>query len=130
LEKGSGRRIVVIGCQIGLAMGLALVVAGALWQALARPEHVWSEAKAEEFRQAQTVWHNLQYDDSGLPSSERADLAKQREAAQRHFEGIQADLERAISTHRHRGTRLMYSGLAAMVFFGVGYLSAREPDHS
>jgi hypothetical protein len=48
------------------------------------------------------------------------------DASQREFERIQAELADPITTHRHRGTRLMYAGLAAMVLFGVGYLSSRE----
>jgi hypothetical protein len=122
----SSRRFAGVICQGGLVVGMLLVVAGALWQAFAKPENVWSEAKAEEFRKTRAAWHDLQYNDPTTDSaSESADRAAQRKAAQRQFEKIQAELDDAITTHRHRGTRLMYAGLAAIVLFGVGYLSAR-----
>ena len=127
VANGSRRRVIGIVCQAGLIVGMMLVLGGAFWQALAKPEHVWSETKAEEFRKAQTVWHDLQYNDPRQPSApESAERAAQRKAAQRQFEKIQAELDVAITTHRYRGTRLMYAGLAAMVLFGVGYLSERE----
>ena len=124
---GSRRRTVRIVCQVGLVIGMLLVLAGAAWQTLAKPEHVWSPKQAEEFREARTAWHNLQYGDPQQPSAlESAGRAAQREAAQRRFEQVHDELEDAIATHRHRGTRLMHSGLAAMVLFGVGYLSSRD----
>jgi hypothetical protein len=126
VSNGSSRRIGTMVCQAGLVAGTLIVVAGALWQTFARPEHVWPEAKAEEFRSARTAWHDLVYNDPEQPTApESAERAAQREAAQKRFEQIQAELEDAISTHRHRGTRLMYAGLAVIVLFGVGYLSVR-----
>src|SRR5215213_6622035 len=102
---GSNHRVVSIVCRAGLGVGVLLVVAGALWQALAKPEDIWSESKAEEFLQARTRWHDLEYSDPHQPSAnESAERAAQRQAAQKRFEKIQAELNDAISTHRHRGT--------------------------
>jgi hypothetical protein len=127
VAKESSRRMLGVGCQAGLVVGMLLVLAGALWQAFAKPEYVWSDTKAEEYRKSRAVWHDLQYNDPRQPSApESADRAAQRVAAQRQFEQVQSELDKAIATHRHRGTRLMYAGLAAVVLFGVGYLSARE----
>ena len=82
----SSRRFVGVACQGGLVVGMMLVIAGALWQAFAKPENVWSEAKAEEFRRTRAAWHDLQYNDPTTSSaSESADRAAQRKAAQRQF---------------------------------------------
>ena len=117
---------VVIACQAGLVVGMLLILTGALWQIFAKPEHVWSESKAAELQEARTAWHDLTYSDPEAPSApESAERAAQREAARREFQRLQAELDEAVATHRHRGPRLMYAGLAAIVLFGVGYLSSR-----
>jgi hypothetical protein len=124
--SGSSRRIVPMVCQTGLALGVLVVLAGALWQTFAKPQHVWTMAKAEEYRAALSELHMLIYDDPSAPSApETPERAAARAAAKERFNRIQTELDDAIATHRHRGSRLMQAGLAVMVLFGVGYLSAR-----
>jgi hypothetical protein len=123
----SSNRLIVIACQAGLVVGMLLVLAGALWQIFARPEHVWSESKAAKLQAARTAWHDLTYSDPASPSApESPERAAQRAAARKNFEHLQSELDEAVDVHRQRGPRLMYAGLAAIVLFGVGYLSARR----
>lgn len=127
MATGSSNRRVVIACQAGLVVGMLLVLVGALWHVFAKPEHVWSESKAAELQAARTAWHDLTYSDPASPSApESPERAAKREAARKEFEQLQAELDEAVDVHRQRGPRLMYAGLAAIVLFGVGYLSARK----
>jgi hypothetical protein len=111
---------------------LALVVAGGLRKALARPEAAWSQQQATEFQAARNALHDLTYSESGAhgsngssdePSPER--LAKRAEAKAR-FDRIEAQLVEARSNYQRTGTWLFRLGLAAMIIFGIGYLSLQE----
>jgi hypothetical protein len=125
--SGSSRRVVPMICQAGLVVGMLVLLAGALWQNFARPQHVWTEDKAEQYRAAQSQLHTLIYDDPAAPSApESPERAAARDTAKERFNRIQQELDDAIETHRHRGARLMQAGLAAIVLFGVGYLSSRR----
>jgi hypothetical protein len=123
----SSRRTVEIICLGGLVLGVVLAVAGGAWQALVKPEHVWSQEEANQMQAARTEWHNLIYDDPQSPvAAESTARQRQREAAQRRFEEMQTELDSAIASRRYRGARLVYAGLAAMAAFGVGYLATRR----
>jgi hypothetical protein len=130
-SAGSSRRL-VIACQVGVALGLALVVAGGLRKVFARPEAAWSQEQAAEFQAARNALHDLTYNEPGNhgstrspdePSPER--LAKRAEAKAR-FDRIEARLVEARSNYQHTGTWLVRLGLAAVITFGLGYLMLQE----
>ena len=112
---------------VGMAVGIALVVAGLLWNAFAKPEHVWSKEQAEEFETARQIMHELTYDLPSAPASSNAS-AETREAqltaAKQRFEKIEADLAAAAARQQETGMWLTRMGLAAVVLFGIGYLAA------
>ena len=113
----------------GMALGVALVVAGLLWNALAKPEHVWSREQAIELETARHAMHELTYDFPQTPASpgNSADSREaQMAAAKRRFEKIEADLVAARSRQQQTGVWMIRMGLAALVLFGIGYLASRD----
>lgn len=111
----------------GMAIGIALIAAGLLWNAFAKPEHVWSKEQAEEFESARQIMHELTYDlpDSQTASNPSADSHEtQLDAAKLRFKKIEADLAAATSRQRETGAWLTRMGLAVVVLFGIGYLAA------
>lgn len=114
-------------CLTGMAIGIALVAAGSLWNALAKPEHVWSNEQASEFETARNAMHELTYDLPRTPASpdNSADSREaQMAAAKRRFEKIEADLAAARSRQQLTGVWMTRMGLAALVLFGLGYLTS------
>lgn len=122
---GRRDRRIAFACLAGLSVGVILIVAGGLWQLFAGPRLVWSPEQVREHRAARMAWHDLQYDEGAPDAAADTGRQAQIDAARARFERIQADLDSAIALHEGRGTRLIYVGLAAIVLFGVGYLSSR-----
>jgi hypothetical protein len=107
-------------------------MAGGLRKAFAKPEAAWSKQQAAEFQVARNALHDLTYNEPGNhgsnssadePSPER--LAKRIQAKAR-FDRIEAQLVEARSNYQRTGTWLVRLGLAAMITFGIGYLSLQE----
>lgn len=127
----SSRRMTVV-CQAGVFLGAALVLSGLLWKATLRPSSLWSPEQAKEFTDARNALHELSYDHegasgvAGMTSQAAADRKAARTAAQARFDRISADLEHARTTGQQRGNWLVRFGVAAVVLFGVGYLSSRR----
>lgn len=110
----------------GMALGIALIAAGLLWNALAKPEHVWSKEQADEFEAARHAMHDLTYDSPSTTSSGISADAREAQmaAAKQRFEKIEADLAVAASRQREAGVWMTRMGLAALVLFGLGYLAS------
>jgi hypothetical protein len=131
-NSGSSRRI-VIGCQIGIALGLALTVAGGLWNALARPDAAWSEKQAAEFKSARNALHDMTYNraedqrSDGSPGEPSKAQIAERAAAKARFDRIEAELAAARVGYHRTGMWLVRLGLAAMIVFGVGYFASHGP---
>jgi hypothetical protein len=113
-------------CIAGMAFGGALVAAGLLWNALAKPEHVWAREQALELEAARHQMHQLTYDSphvTASPGSSADSREAQMAAAKNRFEKIEADLTAARSRQQQTGVWMTRMGLAALVLFGLGYLA-------
>jgi hypothetical protein len=133
-HAASNRQALV--CLAGLLAGLLVTLAGLAWMVLAKPSHVWSPEQAAELKAAGDALHAARSRDPGeaqqgqQATPQAAGDASQAPpalaAAQARFDRIDAELESARTGRQRTGTWLLRLGLAAMVLFGVGYLSTRE----
>jgi hypothetical protein len=129
-REDSSRRMLVV-CQAAVFIGVAMIVAGFVSKATVRPSAVWSKEQAKELTDARNALHDLTYNHEAGPAtaktpSESTDRDAARAAAQARFDRIQADLEQAQTAGHQRGAWLIRIGLAAIVLFGIGYLSAQR----
>ncbi len=115
-------------------MGVALILGGFAWKATVRPSSVWSKEQAKELTDARNALHDLTYNHEDAPSAAKASRPSQspadrdaaHAAAQARFDRVQAELVQARSVGHERGAWLIRIGLAAVVLFGIGYLSSQQ----
>lgn len=113
---------------VGMGLGIALIAAGLLWNAFAKPAYFWSPEQAREYDSARNAMHQLTYDlpktssaSGGSPPSRDAEM----ELAKRRFEKIDAELAAARARREGTGVWMTRMGLAALVLFGLGYLASQ-----
>jgi hypothetical protein len=125
-DQSQPRRAVSRVCLAGAIAGALLVVSGAIWSAVARPQSVWTAAQADEYREAAAAAHAASdaHEGAGVQGGAESSADKSAAAKQR-FARIAAELENARFAKNKLGQLLVWIGLAGTAAFSVGYLASR-----
>jgi hypothetical protein len=129
-EAGDLRTRICLG---GMLLGVVMGTAGLFWGSWAKPSLVWTPEQAAEYQAAGEALHAARRMDGpssgGLDANAGAEgdeSDRRLAAAQERFDRIEAELGSAQTLRQRTGAWLRWLGLAAIVLFGVGYLSARK----
>jgi hypothetical protein len=120
-------------CLVGIAAGVLVVVAGALWPMLGVGHSVYTPEQAKKWELANTAVHAATLgrgpDGSVLPGADTPEGRQAAVAAAKKkygYEEARAELESARFAQDQLGKWLIGAGLAATVVFGIGYVASRN----
>jgi multidrug efflux pump subunit AcrA (membrane-fusion protein) len=114
----------------GSALGAALLISGVAWSTLAGGRAVYSVEQADEYEAAATALHAATsgHAAAGSPPVAAASAAAREAAvaaARERFDRARSTLDSARFAQNELGKWLMGIGLAAVIAFGVGYLTSQ-----
>jgi hypothetical protein len=120
-------------CLGGILFGVIVGAAGLFWSQWAKPSLVWTPEQAAEYQAAGEALHAARRVDPASSGDVHASAGAEGDepdrrlaAAQERFDKIEAKLAAAQTLRQRTGAWLRWLGLAAIVLFGVGYLSSRR----
>ncbi|MDC0934933.1 hypothetical protein OAS39_01510 [Pirellulales bacterium] len=126
-ESAENSRIAPNISLIGLLASAVLIVVGNLWSTFGQPEHVWSEAEAEEYAAASAALHNTTNHPGHGPGEDHSasDHEAEHSQARARFEKIREELDAAQYAKHDAGGLLIRIGLIGMACSGAMYLMTR-----
>lgn len=133
-QKKARPTLIGVICLVGCALAAMTIVAGVAWSVFGNARSLYTPEQAKEYEAAQVAVHaaTLGHVDGGASSPGEAPASSKSEdreaavaAAQARFRRAQTALESARFAQYALGKWLIGIGLAALVAFGVGYLTAR-----
>lgn len=114
---------------VGLALSLVAVMAGGIWSAVAKPEHVWSEQQARELKAATEALHATlatghthghgPAESGHAAEAHAAGTNETRQKAEQRLATIQAELEAAQYAKNRAGLLLVQVGVAGAACCGA-----------
>jgi hypothetical protein len=116
------RSNIAVSC---LLVGVAITLTGFAWSHLFTPGSYWSSAEQQEYAAAVIAFKSAVH-----RPGRRADQPPDSKliAAQSHFDGMQAKLDRAIAMHHHGGTALRAIGVAVACTSGLLLWAAHRAE--
>ena len=125
------RSIATLVCSIGVALGLAAIVAGIAWRAFGSGELMYSKEQAHEYSAAKTALHAAtsghgDAETGSTPSNAHEPVDAAIAEARQRLERAEQDIATARFAHEQLAAWLIRIGLATVMVFGIGYLATRR----